>query len=172
MKYFSHSVKILFVTLFLLEMSGCGYKPSAKYAREVLGKKISTGVVISAQDPANTVIIKDAVNQALIEVFHASLTERKYSDSHLILSISDPSYVPAQYDNNGFVIAYRATIILGVTRISRNIQKKYVSIGMYDFAIVPNAVLSDQQRFDAIKFSSLKAINAFVAQVSAEGLNK
>jgi len=172
MQNFSHLVKLFLVTLFLLDISGCGYRPSAKYARVVLGKKISTSVIISAQDPANTVIIKDAVDQALIEVFHASLTNRKHSDSHLILSISDPIYAPVQYDNNGFIISYRATITLGVTRISQNIQKKYTTIGTYDFTIVPNAVLTDQQRFDAIKFSSLKAINAFVAQVSAEGLSK
>ena len=172
MQNFSHLVKLFLVTLFLLDISGCGYRPSAKYARVVLGKKISTSVIISAQDPANTVIIKDAVDQALIEVFHASLTNRKHSDSHLILSISDPIYAPVQYDTNGFIISYRATITLGVTRISQNIQKKYTTIGTYDFTIVPNAVLTDQQRFDAIKFSSLKAINAFVAQVSAEGLSK
>jgi hypothetical protein len=167
-----HLIKLFLVTLFLLEVSGCGYKPSAKYAREVLGRKISTSVVISAQDPANTVIIKDSVDQALIEVFHASLTKRKYSDSHLILAITEPKYTPIQYDSNGFIIAYRATITLGVTRISKDIKKKYTTKGTYDFSIVPNAVLSDQQRFDAIKYSSLKAIDAFVAQVSAEGLNK
>jgi hypothetical protein len=162
---------LLFVTL-LINLSACGYKPSAKYAREVLGKKISTSVVISAQDPANTVIIKDAVDQSLIEVFHASLTDRKYSDSHLILSISEPRYTPVQYDANGYVIAYRATIHLGVTRISQDIQKKYKTTGTYDFSIVPNAVLTDQERFDAIKYSALKAISSFIAQISAEGISK
>ena len=172
MRLFSQLLSGLLLVIILVNLSGCGYKPSAKYAREVLGKKISTSVVISAQDPANTVIIKDAVDQALIEVFHASLTDRKHSDSHLVLSISEPTYAPVQYDANGYVIAYRATIRLGVTRISQDTQKKYNTLGTYDFSIVPNAVVTDQERFDAIKYSSLKAIDAFVSQVSAEGLSK
>jgi hypothetical protein len=172
MRYFSQLLSSLLFVILLINLSSCGYKPSAKYAREVLGRKISTSVVISAQDPANTVIIKDAVDQSLIEVFHASLTDRKYSDSHLILSISEPTYTPVQYDANGYVIAYRATIHLGVTRISQDIQKKYNTTGTYDFSIVPNAVLTDQERFDAIKYSALKAISSFIAQISAEGISK
>lgn len=157
------------LTLLLLQFSACGYKPSAKYSRAVVGERISTSVIISAQDPENTVIIKDAVDSAIIEVFHASLTSRNYSETHLNLSISPPSYAPIQYDSNGYVIAYRATIRLGIMRETSGVKKKYTTIGTYDFAVVPNAVLTDQERFDAIKFSSAKAISAFVAKVSAEG---
>ena len=157
------------LTMFLLLFSACGYKPSAKYSRAVVGEKISTSVIISAQDPENTVIIKDAVDSAIIEVFHASLTSKKYSETHLNLSISPPSYTPIQYDSNGYVIAYRATIRLGIIRETSGVRKNYTTTGTYDFAVVPNAVLTDQERFDAIKFSSAKAISAFVAKVSAEG---
>jgi hypothetical protein len=158
---------ILFVSLILF--TGCGYKPSSKYARQVVGEKVSTSIVISAQDPENTVVIKDAVDSAIIEIFHASLVDRKYSDSHLNFSITPPTYTPIQYDANGFIIAYRATIVLSVVRVTKNSQKRYSSRGTYDFSVVPNAVITDQERFDAIKFSASKAINSFIAQVSAEG---
>ncbi|MEA2074028.1 MAG: hypothetical protein U9O86_10655 [Campylobacterota bacterium] len=153
----------------MLQITGCGYKPSAKYAREVLGKKISTTVVISMEDPENSVIIKDAVDKAIVDVFHASLSDKDYSETHLSISTSEPSYVPLQYNDNGFVISYRATINLTIIRESKTIKKTYNSLGNYDFSVVPNAVLTDQERFDAIKFSSIKAISSFVAQVSAEG---
>ena len=150
-------------------LSACGYKPSSKYAREVLGKRISTDVVISAQDPENTVVIKDGIDEALVEIFHASLTTRNFADTHLIISLNPPIYTPIQYNADGFVIAYRATITLGITRESKNIKKHYSAQGTYDFAVSPNAVLTDQERFDAIKFGSAKAISSFIAQVSAEG---
>jgi len=165
----THILKSLTVFLFLIQVSGCGYKPSAKYAREVVGEKISTTVYISATDPENSVIVKDAVDKAIIEIFHASLTERRFSKTHLSINLSKPSYTPLQYDSDGFVISYRATITLNISRESKDSKKHYVSKGTYDFAVVPNAVLTDQQRFDAIKFSSIKAISAFVSQVSAEG---
>lgn len=164
-----HVKKIFLTILILLSISACGYKPSSKFSRAVLGEKISTSVIISSQDPENTVIIKDAVDSAIIEVFHASLTDKKYSDSHLVLSINNPTYAPVQYDNDGYVIAYRMSIVLRITRYNKGVRKNYKAHGSYDFTVVPNAVVTDQDRFEAIKFSSQKAIRSFIAQVAAEG---
>ncbi len=172
MRLYSQFLKMLLLVSVVTLFSACGYKPSAKYSREVVGERISTSVTISAQDPENTVIIKDAVDSAIIEVFHASLTSRNYSDTHLSLSISPPSYSPIQYNNDGYVIAYRTTITLAIIRETSGVKKSYSTKGTYDFSIVPNAVITDQERFDAIRFSASKAISAFVAQVSAEGSRK
>ena len=162
-------LKIVALLLGLVALSGCGYRPSALYARSVVGEKISTIVHISATDPENSVIVKDAVDAAVIEVFHASLVAKRDADTNLAISISAPSYTPLQYNSNGFIISYRATITLKISRESKDLKKSYSSKGTYDFAVLPNAVLSDQQRFEAIKFSSIKAIASFVSQVSAEG---
>jgi hypothetical protein len=35
--------------------------------------------------------------------------------------------------------------------------------------VTPNAVVTDQQRFDAIKLASQKAVKSFIAQVAADG---
>ena len=172
MKIYSHFAKVTFLLFILLELTSCGYKPSAKYSREVVGEKISTSVIISAQDPENTVLIKDAVDSAIIEVFHASLVARKYAQTHLNFSISEPTYTPIQYNSDGYVISYRATINLGIIRTTKAKVKTYHTMGTYDFSVVPNAVLTDKERFDAIKFSSIKAISSFVAQISAEGSRK
>ena len=164
-QFFQVTILILLLSLF----NACGYKPSAKYARAIVGEKISTSVNISAQDPENTVVIKDAVDSAVIEVFHASLTSRTLSVTHLELSINEPSYTPLQYDSDGYIIAYRTTISLKINRYKDGKMKLYTTQGTYDFSIVANAVITDQERFNAIKFSSEKAIKSFVAQVSAEG---
>jgi len=169
LRNYLQALKLLLIIAILVVSIGCGYKPSAKYAREVLGHKISTSMIISQTDPENSVLIKDAVDKAVIEIFHASLTQRKFSDTHLTISISVPSYAPLQYDNNGFIISYRATITLKISRETDTLKRNYTTVGTYDFSVVPNAVLTDQERFDAIKYSSYKAISAFVAQVSAEG---
>ena len=165
-------LKFLFICVLLLELSSCGYKPSAKYARDVIGEKISTTVVISSEDPENTVLIKDAVDQAIITIFHASLSDKEHADTNLALSIGNPSYSAIEYNDNGFIISYRATIVLSIMRETKDIKKKYTTRGTYDFSVVPNAVLTEKERFDAIKFSSLKAITSFIAQVSAEGVHR
>jgi len=164
-----HAQTFIILFTIIVILSACGYKPSSKYARDVLGSKISTDVVISSQDPENTVVIKDAVDSALVEIFHTKLTTQNYAQTHLKIELRPPSYVPIQYNADGFVIAYRATIVLNITRESANLKKHYVSRGTYDFSVVPNAVLTDRERFDAIKFGSAKAISSFIAQISAEG---
>jgi len=166
---FSHLVKYLLLVAFLFELTGCGYKPSAKYARDVVGQKISTSIIISQEDPENSVLVKDSVDKAIIEIFHSSLVQKRYSDTHLSFKVSNPTYTPVEYDSNGFIISYRATIHLMITRETKDIKKNYATSGTYDFSVVPNAVLSDQERFNAIKYSAIKALSSFVAKVSAEG---
>lgn len=158
---------IILVTIFTL--SACGYTPSAKFARQSLGDKISTSVVISAQDPENTVIIKDAVDRAIIEVFQTSLVSKSTSDTHLILTMNMPSYSPVIYDENGYIIGYRMIVVLNINSFHNGVSKVYSARGSYDFAVVPNAIVTDQQRFEAINFATQRAIKSFLAQVSAEG---
>ncbi|MBL0708285.1 MAG: hypothetical protein JJW00_04490 [Sulfurimonas sp.] len=160
-----------YVLTFLIAMIfiSCGYKPSSKLSREVMGEKISTNIIISAQDPENTVIIKDAVDTAIIEVFHSSLVKKSESETHLDLSIAAPTYTPIVYDKDGFIIGYRMSLTLSIMRHHSGLSKKYLALGTYDFAVEKNAVVTDKQRFDAIRFSADKAIRSFVAQVSAEG---
>ena len=157
---------LIFITLFF---ASCGYQPSSKFARNVVGEKISTSVVISARDPENSVIIKDSIDSAIIEVFHASLVDKEDAKTHLELSISNPSYSPIQYDEKGYIIAYRTTIRLTIKKYLNGVSKSYVTNGTYDFNIAPNSVITDQERFQAIKLSAKKAIKSFIAKVSAEG---
>ncbi len=162
-------LRILLLSLIALIFVSCGYQPSSKFGRNVIGEKVSTSIVISAQDPENSVILKDSVDAAIIQVFHASLVDKSESKTHLDLTISNPSYSPIEYDNNGYVITYRATIYLNIVKHFNGISKSYSSRGTYDFTISPNAIISDQDRFQAIKFSAIKAIESFLAKVSAEG---
>ncbi len=162
-------LKALLSFFIILTFTSCGYSPSSKFARVAMGEKISTAIVISLVDPENTVLVKDAVDSAIVEVFHASLTSQTYSDSHLIISISDPAYVPTVYDRDGFITGYRMSVNLKIVRHHKGISKIYNTVGTYDFTVLPNAVITDQERFNAIKNGAKKAILLFVAQVSAEG---
>lgn len=162
-------VKIVLTLVTISLITACGYRPSAKFSRELLGQKISTEVSISLQDPQNTVLIKDAVDSAIVETLQSSLTTKDKSDAHLQISISNPSYSPIQYDANGYVIAYRMTVTLNIIKFQDGKSKSYSSKGSYDFSVTPNAVITDQERFDAIEFSASKAIGSFIAKISAEG---
>lgn len=169
MKNFAN-FKTVFLLLFIFfAINGCGYKPSAKFARNTLGEKISTSVVVSSQDPQNTVSIKDAIDRAVIEVFQASLVDKSVSDTHLVIKMGSLSYSPIVYDQNGYVTAYRMSVTLNIIRHTNSVSKNYNTKGFHDFSVVPNAIVTDQDRFEAIDFAAQRAIKSFVAQISAEG---
>jgi hypothetical protein len=51
-------------------------------------------------------------------------------------------------------------------------EKSYKTSGFYDFAVEPNAIVTDQQRYDAIRYAAQKALSALVAKISADGSRK
>lgn len=155
----------------MMMFTGCGYVSAAHYAQSVVGESVSTEVLISAEDPQNTVIIKDAVDTAVITKFRTSLTSKNASQTHLKIKISSVGFSPLRYDTNGYVVTYRTTVNMKVDRVTLEKSHAYSTSGMYDFDIEPNAIISDQARFNAISLSAQKAIDVFIAQIAAEGSN-
>lgn len=155
----------------VMMFTGCGYVSAAHYAQSVVGESVSTEVLISMEDPQNTVIIKDAVDTAVITKFRTTLTSKNSSQTHLKIKISSVGFSPLRYDTNGYVTTYRTTVSMHIDRTTQEKLHGYNVSGMYDFDIQPNAIISDQARFNAISLSAQKAIDAFIAQIAAEGSN-
>lgn len=155
----------MILTLF----SGCGYHPSSKESRKVLGETVSTEIIISITDPENTVVLKDALDEAVIRRFQTNLRHRHEAKTHLKIELKSVTFSALQYDSNGYVIAYRTTIDLVIYRTYEGYTKRYNAVGNFDFAISANAIITYQQRYDAIAQSTTKALDSFVAQVAAEG---
>jgi hypothetical protein len=169
MQYAKAIFTLLILALHVSIFSGCGYTPSSKFARGVVGDKVSTQIVISAIDPQNSVLIKDAVDAAVIKSFQTSLSDKAHSTTHLIITLKHVSYTPLQYDTNGYVTGSRTIVSLNISSEHEGIVKNYAVEGNYDFSIEANAIISDQTRFEAIKNGAAKAISSFVAKLSAQG---
>jgi hypothetical protein len=60
---------------------------------------------------------------------------------------------------------------MGISRTTNGKTMNYSTHGMYDFEIEPNAIISDQARFEAIRQGAQKGIDAFIAQVAAQSIN-
>ncbi|MCI4405770.1 MAG: hypothetical protein JHC35_00630 [Sulfuricurvum sp.] len=163
MKYWILSALIFF--------AGCGYQPVSHCTKNVLGESVSTEVVVSMEDPQNTAIIKDAVDTAVITKFRTSLVAKNESKTHLRIAIESVVFTPLRYDTNGYVVTYRTTVNLSIQQTKEGKNTNYSTHGMYDFDIEPNAIISDQARFDAIRQGAQKGLDGFVAQIAASGVN-
>ncbi|NPA81060.1 MAG: hypothetical protein GXO31_00435 [Epsilonproteobacteria bacterium] len=160
-----------FLLSFVLMLAvGCGYKPSSYYTHNILRDKIYVDVESSLQDPENTVLIKDAINEVLVSKFHAKLVSKDRADAKLFVKLKSVSFEPIQYDQNGFVIAYKTLVVLDSKYESPKEVKNIITKGEYDFPIKSNSVISDRKRFEAIKFASKKAIGEFISKIAVEGM--
>ena len=165
-------MKQLFLGLLIIAfISGCGYKPSSYYAKQALGNKIYAEVTISRQDPRNSVLIKDAVNEAIVSRFSGKLVSKEQADSVLHVKIQSISFSPTVYDTYGYVIAYKTTVVLAMTyeNDAKKVEK-LTATGEYDFSITANSVISDTNRFEAIRYASSDALDEFVSKIAIKGL--
>ncbi len=163
--------KFLVFLVVLIFINACGYRPSAQYAREVLGERLHVEVTISRKDPKNTVLIKDAVNEAVITRFGAKLSPKELADTHINLSMGSISFTPILYDTNGYVIAYKAKVSLNIKYTTKDKKtSRFSTTGEFDFPIEANSVISDSKRFDAIRLASIDALNEFSSKISVKGM--
>lgn len=156
------------LALALLLLAGCGYRPVRHLAAPALSERVSTEIVISMQDPDNTVLLKDALDEAVVNRFGTALVERRYAQTHLRMTLQKVRFKPVRYDANGYIIAYLAIVPLEIERTRDGVTRRYSSRGMYQFAIEPNAIISEQARFDAIRYGAVKALDGFIARIASE----
>ena len=171
--------KIMRIKIFMLIVSmfmiiGCGYKPSSYYEKIVLGDKIYAKVLMDIQNPENSVLVKDAINEAIVSKFKSKIVAKKiYADSQLYVKFNNIYFKPIAYDKDGYIISYKAEVSLDIKYIDKAGQQNSFTVnGSYDFPIEPNSVISDTKKFEAIKFSSYKAISEFVSKISILGAIK
>ena len=89
----------------------------------------------------------------------------------MYVKLNNISFVPIQYDKNGYVLAYKSYVTLETTYYDKKAHKRVITTkGDYDFSIKSNSVISDTKRFEAIKFASSKAIDEFISKVSIQGI--
>lgn len=157
------------IALSTILISGCGYKPMTEYTKNIFTDKVYVDVDIYLRDPENAVLVKDALNEAVISRFNAKLTSKKDATTQLKVKFERVSFSPIQYDSNGYAIFYRAKVTLNISYIVNGKKGFEKVVGYYDFPIEPNAVISDAKRFEAIRFGAEKAIDSFVSLMSMRG---
>jgi outer membrane lipopolysaccharide assembly protein LptE/RlpB len=158
---------VLLATLVLL--TACGYRPSAQFAKKVIGEKVYTNVDVSLSDPENAVLTKDALNRALQTRLKTIVTRKEDAEAMIAVVYENIRFVPLQYDKNGYVVFYQVNMTLRFTFEKGKHQESRKIIGRYEFPILPTAIIANDLRIKAIEKSSSKALDQFIAYIAAKG---
>ncbi len=139
------------------------------YTENVFTDKIYTEVEVYLRDPENAVLVKDAMNEAIVSRFDAKIVKKSEATTRLWIRFKNVSFSPIQYDANGYAVYYRARVNLNVRYVSPKKSGSESVSGFYDFPIEPNAVISDAKRFEAIRFGAQKALDSFISRMAMRG---
>ena len=167
-------LKIIYSIMIIFLFIGCGYKPITHYTKDYLGNNIFVNIKIDLTDPENSVLLKDAIYEAVLNRLQSKIVEKKKkSTTKLDIKLKRISFKPLQYNKDGYIILYRAKVYLKIKyKIKDFKEKEITSFGIYDFPVEANSILSDIKRFDSIKFASEKALDEFISEISIEAVLK
>jgi len=158
---------ILIVALF----AGCGYRPAAQVTQSVLGENVFIDVTINVQDPKNSVLIKDALKEAMIGRLGRNVVSKEEAQTQLYGTLGSVGFSATVYDQDGYVTAYKARVSLTIVTVFETGERETVrASGEYDFTIEANSVISDARRFEAIKNASVDALDEYIAAISIRGM--
>ena len=170
--------KVLFVLFtFVISFSffGCGYKPSTQYAKEEIKGKVFVKVSMNLEDPKNSVLVKDAINQLLIQKLDTQLVnDESLADTVMNITINSVSMQTLQYDKTGSNKLYTAFVNINVSyfKKSDNKRKSFVIDGEDNFSVENGTSINDTERFKAIKSASDKALDEILSKIAVSSYKK
>ena len=164
-------VLTVFCLIFLI---GCGYKPVSRIAKETMSGSVFVDVMMSKTDPQNTVAIKDAIRQGIVQRLGMSLSDKNSAQTIVVASIKSLSFSELSYDQFGYVTSYRANLVVNFsTKLKNGEIFSKDCVGDYDFKVsrlVKNSsIMSDKDRYKAIENASAQAFDEFISALAIRG---
>ncbi len=164
------NIGLLFLTLgfsfFIL--TGCGYKPSSHYAKKEINGKVYVYLVVNIEDPKNSVLIKDALNELLVNKLDAHLVYKEsQADTVMNIKLDSVSLSELSYGDDGYAKLYAANVNISVDYKKRAEASRSLSVtGRYDFSIDDGATISETKRFEAVRSASNKALDELISKIA------
>ena len=162
-------MKLLALLAAFLLLAGCGYRPSSHFTRYSLGHNIYTEINIPIEDPESSLLIIDAINEAVVSKFKARLTSKEEADTTLLIKNATFATTGLQKDEKGYTILYRTTATLSILLVTKTAKKSFNVSGIYDFAVTADSVVSEEKRLASFKLATIKALDAITPVLASMG---
>ena len=176
MNIFKKVLFVLFTFFISFSFLGCaGYKPSTHYAKDEISGKVFVKVSIDLEDPKNSVLIKDSINQLLIQKLDAEIVNKEsLADTVMNVVVNRVSLQTLQYDKTGYNKLYRAVVIINISyfKKSEDKRKSFSVDGEYDFSVDIAGTINDTQRYNAIQKASEKAMEEVLSKIAVQSFKK
>jgi hypothetical protein len=164
----------LVVLLFLI-FTGCGYKPTSYYAKKEISGDVFVKLNISIDNSIHSVLIKDAINEMVVNQFGASLTNNRQKANTIInVSLNGVSFKSLQDDNQGYASLYKTSVNIALTYLNTdtNIANSFTLSGSYDYSVDTDSLITDTKKQESIKIATQKALGEIFSKIAVQSLKK
>jgi len=162
-------LKFLFI-LFLVSFifNACGYKPTATYSSRALSSNVFIEVPIDINNARNSVLIKDAIIELIVNKFKLRTTTNKsHASSFIKAKLVSVSHKELQSDISGYAKVYRETVNVEVIYNKINENSKKITVSNYfDFIVNSDSTITQSKKDEAIKIAINKALSEVFSKIA------
>ena len=159
---------LLFILIALL-LSSCGYKPSSHMIKNVFTETIYVEVNVDKVEPENAPFLKDGMNRLVYTRFKGRTASKEEATSKITITYAGSSYIPLAY-KDGYVTRYRAHIRVHFDMLKKESKTSKTIVSIVESDIQASSLTSSTLRTEAIRKGLEKALDEFLAYVSAKGM--
>lgn len=164
----SKFITVLFFIFTIFIFTGCGYKPTAYYAKSAISGDVYVNIDMNVDNSSNSVIVKDAINEMILNKFEANITNyRQNADTYVGVKLLDVSYKAISSDNDGYVNTYRTTVTIEMTYKKRDKEQIKLSVSnYYDYSVDTDSVVTEQNKQESIRLAASKALSDIFSKIA------
>lgn len=164
----------LYLLLTIALFIGCGYKPSSHYAKTAIEGNVYVDLKIDIDNAQNSVYVKDAMNEMILNQFNASLTNnKKQADTYVTVALSSVSHNSISSDGDGYTKSYRTTVKIKMTYAKMGKDMKSIIVSdYYDYTVDSDSVITDQKKKVAVKIASTKALSNIFSKIAVRSMKE
>ncbi len=155
----------------VLLVSACGYKPSSHMIQHVFSDTVYVEVNVDRAEPENAPYVKDEMNRLVYTRFKGRIVSKEEAQSKIRLSYAGSNFIPLSYEN-GYVTRYRAVIRVKFDMVTKEGREEKTISSIVESDIQESSLTSSALRIEAIRIGLGKALDEFLAYVSAKGMLK
>lgn len=163
--------KIVILSVSIFIFTACGYKPSSHMIKNIFAHTVFVEVIVDRVEPENAPFVKDEMNRLIYTHFKGRVVSKEKAESKIRITYSGSTFTPLSYEN-GYVTRYRANIRVGFDMLTKDGKVKKNINAIHEADIQASSLSSSTLRTEAIRKGLEKALDEFLAYVSAKGMLK
>ena len=165
----------IYLSIFCLMfgINSCAYKPVSYYAKNEITNIVYVNVDINAKNSQYTPILKDSINEMLINKFKAQVVDEKSLATTIVnAKIAKVSFSALQTNTKGFANFYRAQATIEITydNLKSNHKKTFTLSDYYDYSVDEHSITSQKSKENAVRMAIIKSLNNLFSTIAINSI--